>query len=508
MIQIKTWLVIWGLLLFCSVRLQVQADGELEKCFIDPNYEQLLEIAKTGLNKTTSPKRIIVVGAGISGLTAAKLLEDAGHVVTVIEADDRVGGRVRTYRNKTAGWYANLGAMRIPASHKIVLTFVMKFGLKYIPFIQNNPNTWFYVNGVKKRNKEVLENPDILGYGVSDWERGKLPSVLLKESFAKVRDDLKKSGYNCSKVMEEYDSYSVQEYFLRSGNLSQEAVRMIGDMAYDTSFFYISMIENLQDSLGVNLTNECFELEGGMDNLPKAFQKGLRQVLLNSRVSKIKQTPEEVTVFYADPKRPSGLQSITADYVILTPSAKALLLTKFEPPLSVKKMSALHAIHYTGATKIHLNFRERFWEDEGIFGGKSITDLPSRFIYYPSQNASHGKGGVLLASYTESDDSDMFLALSDEECMMMALDDLVQIHGEYIRPLWEGGVVMKWSLHPYTLGAYAAFTPCQFTKYSAILVNNEGRIYFAGEYVQPIHAWMETAMKSAIRVANNINSLS
>uniref|UniRef100_A0A8C4SQP8 Interleukin 4 induced 1 n=1 Tax=Erpetoichthys calabaricus TaxID=27687 RepID=A0A8C4SQP8_ERPCA len=446
--------------------LVIWAEGELEKCFIDPDYEQLLEIAKTGLKKTTSPKRIIVVGAGISGLTAAKLLEDAGHVVTVIEADDRVGGRVRTYRNKTAGWYANQGAMRIPASHKIVLTFVMKFGLKYIPFIQNNPNTWFYVNGVKKRNKEVLKNPDILGYGVSDWERGKLPSVLLEESFAKVSGGLSNS------------------FKLNKGNLSQEAVRMIGDMAYDTSFFFVSMIENLQDILGVNSTNECFELEGGMDNLPKAFQKGLRKILLNSRVSKIKQTPEEVTVFYS------------------------LLLTKFEPPLSVKKVSAFHTIHYTGATKIHLNFRERFWEEEGIFGGKSITDLPSRFIYYPSQNASHTKGGVLLVSYTESDDSDMFLALSDEECMMMALDDLVQIHGEHIRLLWEGGVVMKWSLYPYTLGAYAVFTPYQYTKYSAVLVSNEGRIYFAGEHVQPIHAWMETAMKSAIRVANNINSLS
>ena len=154
-----------------------------------------------------------------------------------------------------------------------------------------------------------------------------------------------------------------------------------------------------------------------------------------------------------------------------------------------------------------LSFSERFWEKEGIRGGKSITDRPARFIYYPSHSFPGTAAGALLASYTCSDDSTLFQGMSEEELMAVVLEDLVKIHGEVIRRLCTGGHVKKWGLDPYSLGAFALFTPYQQGQYARELFQSEGRVHFAGEHTATPHGWIETAMKSALRAAKNINSL-
>ena len=88
----------------------------------------------------------------------------------------------------------------------------------------------------------------------------------------------------------------------------------------------------------------------------------------------------------------------------------------------------------------------------------------------------------------------------------LALRDLVKIHGERVRDLCTGVVVKKWSLDPYSMGAFAVFTPYQHLEYSKELFRGEGRVHFAGEHTDFPHTWIETSMKSAIRVATNINN--
>lgn len=198
--------------------------------------------------------------------------------------------------------------------------------------------------------------------------------------------------------------------------------------------------------------------------------------------------------------------TLAADIVLVTTTAKAALFIDFDPSLSIEKMEALRGVHYESSTKIILTFSEKFWEKDGIRGGKSITDQPSRYIYYPSHSFPANKTiGVLLASYTWSDDSLFLAGASDEDLKELALRDLAQIHGKHIRSLCTGVVVKKWSVDPYSLGAFALFTPYQHLEYSKELFRSEGRVHFAGEHTAFPHAWIETSMKSAIRAAKNIN---
>ncbi|KAE8295669.1 L-amino-acid oxidase [Larimichthys crocea] len=478
----------------------------LYECLQDTDYSELLDIVDKGLPVTKTPRHVAVIGGGIAGLTAAKFLEDAGHKVTIIEASERIGGRVETFRNRKEGWYAEVGAMRIPSFHKILLSFASKLQMSLNHFIQDDINTYYLVNGLLQKTYAVENNPGVLNYSLNERERGKSAAQLFSEALWKVREDLKTIG--CSAMLDKYDSYTVKEYLVKEGNLSRGALRMVGDILNENSLFYTSLIEMLYIQSDINDNTEYFEVTDGFEHLPRAFYQLLNAtILLNSKVKLISQTGgSNVTVTYQDWRNSDSLTNLTVDYALVTATAKATLFIDFQPPLSGDKMEALRSVHYASSTKVVLSFRDRFWEKEGIRGGKSITDRPSRFIYYPSHSFPGTAAGALLASYTCSDDSTLFQGMSDEELMAVALEDLVKIHGEYIRPLCTGGLVKKWGLDPYSLGAFALFTPYQ-GHYARELFQSEGRVHFAGEHTATPHGWIETAMKSALRAAKHINSL-
>jgi monoamine oxidase len=155
---------------------------------VSPSTEQMVSIIRNGLGKAETPKRVIVVGAGMAGLVTSSLLKEAGYQVTILEASKRVGGRVYTIRSPfTHGLFFEAGAMRIPNTHPLIWEYICKFGLPTIPFINTTPEDWIYVNGVKVRRRQYQKNPDLLGYPVAPQERGKTAEDLIKEIIQNVQ---------------------------------------------------------------------------------------------------------------------------------------------------------------------------------------------------------------------------------------------------------------------------------------------------------------------------------
>ncbi|KAF7249982.1 L-amino-acid oxidase [Varanus komodoensis] len=463
----------------------------LESCFEDPEYGQLLEIAKDGLGKAEKPKRIVIVGAGIAGLTAGKVLLDAGHQVTILEARSHVGGRMETYRDPAGNWYVDLGPRRLPYSHR------WQWQWQYL------------VNNIRARVKDVEKNPDILGYPVDPSERGKSAVELYYQALRAIEEDLERS--NCTHVVEKYDAFSLKEYLIEKGNLSRAAVQMIGDLMNLSAEFSCSFIEFLREVFLFTREKRFDELAGGFDTLPRAFHQSLpaATVLLNSTVVQVLRERDVVSVLHRPSNSRAPPSTLQADYVIVTSTAEATRLIQFHPALSTAKTQALRSLHSTGATKVALACTKKFWEEEGeeVYGGTSISDLPSRITTYSNQNFSNGLG-VIIGSQTYGEDSEFFAPLSPQRTVEVVLRDLAAIHQrplEELRQLCSQWVVKKWNLDPHAMGAFTLFRPYQLSEHAAALAGSEGRVYFAGEYTALPHGWVDTAMKSALRAAREVH---
>lgn len=178
--------------------------------------------------------------------------------------------------------------------------------------------------------------------------------------------------------------------------------------------------------------------------------------------------------------------------------------------ISREKREAMRVLAYDNACKVGIWFEKRWWQDERsvhpITGGQSSTDLPSRTIVYPSYGDVNSPG-VLIASYTWTQDADRMSALSHEDRLEICLNDLEEIHG----PIARDQKVLdshsfSWYQNEYSQGAFALFGPGQFSTHFENSLKTElgGRLHFAGEATSVHHAWVVGALNSAYRTVAEI----
>jgi monoamine oxidase len=480
----------------------------------------MLAIVRNGLGKGSQPQDVIVVGAGMAGLVAGYELLRAGHRPVVLEAGQRVGGRVWTLREPfTHGLYAEGGAMRIPAAHKLTLAYVENAvsrgagKLETSPFTMSNPNAYVFIRNQKLRWKDYNKDPSRLPFAVEDRragggrdERGKTPSQLWNETVAPLRRQLEAEGPKAwESILRQYDRYSTRG-FLELHHWSEEAITLFGLVNNQQARLNNSVVSLLRETLTGSF-QDLVEIKGGMDLLPRSFLPRLKKhIHFGAKMEAIEQSPQKVTVHYRDAQ--DAMRQVSADRVIVAVPFPMLRHIEGIEHFSYGKQQAIQGLNYDESGKILLQCRRRFWEeDDGIFGGGTQTDLAIRSLWYPEHSQETGRG-VLLVSYTWARDAQRWSHLSREEQIRQAIEELAKIHPQVSKEhMVEVGTSVMWQNEPNFGGAFALFNPTQETRLHHHIKKPEGRVHFAGEHTSLHHRWIQGAVESGLRAAYEVHTV-
>ncbi|KAJ5102316.1 hypothetical protein NUU61_004538 [Penicillium alfredii] len=440
----------------------------------------------------TAPIRLCIIGAGISGLYLAMLLEELGLpevTYEILESSDRVGGRVFTHRfGPGASDYYDIGAMRFPKSCCV--------------------------------NRTIIEGAE----------------RILERAFEPFISRLVTDFYDGLEYLMKFDHLSTGEYLRREFQSTSEILTIAHSIGSASGNFNQSFTEAILDAVdfsyptGPGGSIEWYSVAGGTSEVIKSMESRISpQPVLGARVKSIsyaKHTTYPMAVQVDGESSPREYSAVFNTASLACMRRMDLTRAKLRPD----QRAAVQSVHYDASTKVAVRFRTPWWR---IFckinGGQASTDLPIRTCVYPNLTSADTEPAVLLCSYTWAQDAQQMASLVNQdskqsraELEQLLVHNLALLHQEYpddsgtpfgydrmrsiIQQEYDCHHGYDWYNNPGTSGAFAFFGPGEFHNFYPALVRpaSDGHLFLVGEACSANHAWVSGALKSAYRALNQL----
>lgn len=425
------------------------------------------------INLGSKPK-VVIIGAGFAGLSAAYKLTQKNFDVTMLEARNRTGGRVFSHEiDKSEKLVIELGAEWVGASHTRMIEMCNEFGLE----LQNNQfdSHMIYRGQYSPKGSWAYSNT---------WQN-KFEQII-KDYASFTEEDKKK-----------LDKMDWWRFLVNNGITERDLdIRELLDSTdFGESIRHVSAFAALAEYAESSEKNEMdYKIKGGnslfSDKL--AGKIGRENIKLKHKVTDVDQTGKEIVV-----KCHNG-SIFNCDYLICTTPTYSLKKIKWNPVLPEEKVEALNALQYARINKHPVFFKERFWNDESF---DMVTDVYGHYFYHATKNQKSRKG--VLISYTIGDKADIVHKQNKAFKKNVIVESLKPAFGDVSDKIIDH-MTYYWGIDEYSKGAYALYGIGQWFTVMPTLKSKFNKVYFAGEHLADWQGFMEGAINSGEEAADEI----
>ena len=417
---------------------------------------------------------IIIIGAGAAGLMAARELGKAGKKVLILEARDRIGGRILSLNESDFGYPAQGGAEWVHGEAPVTRGLIKEADLTLIP---EDGEIWSNRTGTLSLHKQFIEGNGSLKEKLAALKEDISIADFLEQNFTDEKDaDFKNSVIKATEGYDAADPKLVSTFMLKD--------EFLNDSEWNDGRIkegYTALLKFLED--------ECV--------------KYAVKFVLNTPVKKIRLENADVAV--------QTLQKeFRAKKVVVTVPLPLLKEIEFEPNIN-EKIKAASKIGFGNVIKVLIKFKTRWWEH---IQGKDLSKMAfllcnEKFLTWWTQ---YPEINPVLTGWMAGPEAGKYKDASSEELLDLALDSLsnaLKVSKEKIKSEIALSKVFNWPADPFTKGAYSYTTYKTGDAYAKLVEPIDDAIFFAGEALYSGHATatVEGALGSGLETAQKILSL-